>query len=256
LSGIFIEDGVRTIAATMFGEQAIRSFVAQSLNDLVRLLASPSEQEYDSLVSGEQRLISFAKIHFVAFVQAFFEHLKVKLNETDKIRLEKNPWVVDGKIIADNIEACRGVLNDSQRRIMFKIMRALKPEDNDMDVFRLSSGPGFSVLVWSTCGEFLSEVELDCRGKIDFLPETKKAVVMGAEIKTSAKAIPDAKKQLLRRFKIIAKCIELMYGIDKNSAVFIGRVFYRTIDKKGPTPQAEDGYQEGFKTLSFYYHRI
>lgn len=41
-------------------------------------------------------------------------------------------------------------------------------------------------------------MELDCRGKVELLLAAKRAVVMGAGIKTSAAAIPDAKKQLIR----------------------------------------------------------
>ena len=78
------------------------------------------------------------------------------------------------------------------------------PSINVMSIFRRSTGPGLSVVVWCACGEFLGEVEFNCRGKVDLLLTTKRAVVMGAEIKTSASAIRDAKKQLISKFKIIA----------------------------------------------------
>jgi len=114
--------------------------------------------------------------------------------------------------------------------------------------------------VWAATGEFLNELEIDCRGKIDIIKENKVAVVMGAEIKTSASAIGDAKKQLLRRFKIIRLMLEIVEGIEEKNTIYIGRVFYREGGKNGWIPRtAEDGSRQGeggFNTLSFYYHHV
>ena len=86
-----------------------------------------------------------------------------------------------------------------------------------MSPFRRS---GLSIIVWyatSTSstresGEFLGEIELDCRGKVDLLLTTHRAVVIGAEIKISSADIPRAKKQLIRRFLIIATCLTAACG--------------------------------------------
>eukprot|EP01031_Cornospumella_fuschlensis_P025840 gene25840-31207_t len=96
-----------------------------------------------------------------------------------------------------------------------------------MSPFRRSDGPGLSILVWcatsgaDSCGEFLDELPVDCFGEVDLLLTTHRAVVMEAEIRTSAEDIPTAKKQLIRRFKIVAMCLEAMHNINAEERIFL-----------------------------------
>lgn len=132
---------------------------------------------------------AFARVNFVAFVEAYYQHLKAKVN--DPVFLN-NPWVVDGTVKIGNLKSCGGVLNNSQRDMVNHIKNAMEPADNIISEFRRYNRPGLSVVVWIACDELLGEVEFDCRGKVDLLLTTKRAVVMGAEVKTSASAIRDA----------------------------------------------------------------
>lgn len=75
---------------------------------------------------------------------------------------------------------------------------------------------------------------------------------MGAEIKTSSSAIPDAKKQSIRRFKIIAKCLEATHAIKSDSCIFIGRVFYRNADDRSAVAESEDGSGNDLSTLTVF----
>jgi len=250
----YVEDRVRDCAGNMFGFSTMRTFLAKCLYDLI-VLSNPHEYSHEDIVAGENQLEAFAREKFLAFVEAYYEQLKIQVVDPSGVLLN-NPWVVDGSVIGDNLKACGGVLNNSQRDLVKRIKKAMEPPDNVMSIFRRSSGPGLSVVVWCACGEFLGEVELDCRGKVDLLLTTKRAVVMGAEIKTSASAIPDAKKQLIRRFKIIAKCLEVTHGIERNSCIFIGRVFFRNSDDRSTVAESEDGSGNELGTLSFYYHRV
>ena len=249
-----VEDKVRDGAGNMFGFNTMKTFLAKCLYDLI-ILSNPHEYSHEDIVAGENQLEAFVRDNFVAFVQAYYEHLKTTIHDPSGV-LSLNPWIVGGVIVAENLKACGGVLNNSQRDMVKRIMRTTEPADNVMSVYRRSTGPGLSVVVWCACGEFLGEVELDCRGKVDLLLTTKRAVVMGAEIKTSASSIPDAKKQLIRIFKIIAKCLQVTHGIQSESCIFIGRVFYRNADKGRTVVESEDGSGNNLNTLSFYYHSI
>lgn len=105
-------------------------------------------------------------------------------------------------------------------------------------------------------GEFLCELEVDCRGQVDLLRTTHQAVVMGAEITTSAEDIPRAKKQLIRRFKVVAMCLAVTHKIKPEKSIFIGRVFYRNVTEQRIVDSSEDASGIDFTTLSFYYHRV
>lgn len=250
----YVEDRVRDSAGNMFGFSTMRTFLAKCLYDLI-ILSNPHEHSHEDIVAGETQLEMFARDHFVSFVEAYYDFLKDKVSDPSGV-LSDNPWVVDGIVVVENLKACGGVLNNSQRDLVKRIMKAMEPVDNVMSVYRRSTGPGLSVVVWCACGEFLGEVELDCRGKVDLLLTTKRAVVMGAEIKTSSSAISDAKKQLIRRFKIIAMCLDVTHKITIDSCIFIGRVFYRNVDERSTVAESEDGSGNDVNTLSFYYHRV
>eukprot|EP01031_Cornospumella_fuschlensis_P035671 gene35672-43264_t len=88
------------------------------------------------------------------------------------------------------------------------------------------------------------------------VPDTNRAVVTGAEVKLSASAIPQAKFQLIRRFQIIAKCLDILYGIRQDQCVFIGRVFYRNLEGRRRVLKAEGADGNKLATVSFYYHRV
>ena len=232
----------------------MKTFLVKCLYDLI-VLSNPHEYSHEDIVAGENQLEAFVRSQFVPFVQAYYLHLKSTVADPSGV-LSRNPWVVNDQVVAENIKACGGVLNNSQRGFAKRIKKATEPEDNVMSIFRRSTGPGLSVVVWCACGEFLGEVELDCRGKVDLLLTTKRAVVMGAEIKTSASGIPYSKKQLIRRFKIIAQCLQVTHGIPSESCIFVGRVFYRNADESSTIVESEDGSGNNLGTLSFYYHRI
>jgi hypothetical protein len=256
----YVEDRVRDIAANMFGVSTMRTFLIKCLYDLV-VLSNPHECSHEDIVLGESQLEVFAKACFVGFVEAFYEHLLKTTNDPSNI-LVKNPWVVLGEIVVENIKASGGVLNSSQNSMKKRILNALESDNSIMSPFRRSAGPGLSVIVWCATkttgesGEFLGEVEVDCRGKVDLLLTTRRAVVMGAEIKTSATDIPRAKKQLIRRFKIIATCLNVTHNITPNNCIFVGRVFYRNVAERSIVATSEDASGNDLVTLSFYYHRI
>ena len=108
--------------------------------------------------------------------------------------------------MVENIKVCGGELNNSQNGLKKRILIGLESHNSVKSPFRRSAGPGLPVIVWLATGEFLSEIEIECRGKVDLIQTTHRAVVTGAEIKTPASDIGRAKLQLIRRFKIIAKC--------------------------------------------------
>jgi hypothetical protein len=256
----YVEDRVRDSAANMFGVSTMRTFLAKCLYDLV-VLSNPQEYSHEDIVAGETQLEQFARDHFIAFVQAFHEHLCLKVDDPSQI-LADNPWVVSGEIVLENIQSSGGVLNNSQNAIKKRILYGLESTEVDMSPFRRSVGPGLCIVVWkATCvpdgpGEFLAEIEVDCRGKVDLLLTTHRAVVMGAEIKTSAADIPRAKKQLIRRFKIISTCLAVTHKIKAEESIFIGRVFYRNVPENSIIDSSEDASGNGLATLSFYYHRV
>jgi hypothetical protein len=244
----------------MFGVSTMRPFLAKCLYDLV-VLSNPHEHSHEDIVDGESQLEQFARDHFVAFVQAFYEHLCLKVDDPSHI-LANHPWVESGTIWTENIKSSGGVLNNSQNAIKKRILYAVESNDVVMSPFRRSAGPGLCIIVWkATCvtgdpGEFLGEIQVDCRGKVDLLLTTHQAVVMGAEIKTSAADIPRAKRQLIRRFKIIAACLAATHKIKAEESIFIGRVFYRTVPENSVIDSSEDASGNDLTTLSFYYHRV
>lgn len=256
----YVEDRIRDSAANMFGVGTMRPFLAKCLYDLV-VLSDPHEYSHEDIVAGEAQLEQFAREHFVAFVQAFYEHLCSKVDDPAHI-LGNNPWVVSGAVVMENIKSSGGVLNNSQNAIKKRILYALEPNDVIMSPFRRSVGPGLCIVVWkATCvsdgpGEFLGEIEVDCRGTVDLLLTTRQAVVMGAEIKTSAADIPRAKKQLIKRFKIIATVLSATHKIKSEESIFVGRVFYRNVPENSIVDPSEDASGNDLATLSFYYHRV
>lgn len=256
----FVEDRVRESAANLFGPRTMNTFLAKSLYDLV-VLSNPHDYSHEDIVAGEYELAQFAREHFVAFVHAFYEHLCSKVEDPSHI-LVNYPWVVSGEVVVENIKRCGGVLNNSQNDIKKRILYALESTDETMSPFRRSAGPGLSIIVWKATrmphspGEFLREIEVDCRGKVDLLLTTRRAIVMGAEIKTSAADIPRAKKQLIRRFKIIATCLAVTHKIKTEDSIFIGRVFYRNTPEGSMVVSSEDASGNDLSTLSFYYHRV
>lgn len=89
-----------------------------------------------------------------------------------------------------------------------------------------------------------------------------KAIVTGAEVKTSASAISEAKKQLKRYFHVIAKCLEIAHGIRKEDCIFFGHVFFKEIyiDDDPDASVLESEYESEqdleFECLSLNYHRV
>ena len=82
---------------------------------------------------------------------------------------------------------------------------------------------------------------------------------MRAEIKMSKSAISKAKlQQLIRRFKIIAKCLQIIHKIKSQEIIFIVRVFYRDVaDDSCTVAHSEDASGvSDIATISFYYHRV
>jgi hypothetical protein len=250
----------------------MKPYLAKCLYDLV-VLSNPAESSHEDVVAGESQLEAFASAHLIDFVHAYYQrllHLRKAAEDTRGILvLQKRPWVVPGgsgglsQIQIDNIKASGQVLNTGENDMKKRILNALETNDAVMSPLRRSSGPGLSIVIWrATCkpdltgGEFLSELELDCRGKIDLLLTTRRAVVMGAEIKTSASDIPRAKKQLIRRFKVIATCLAATHRIAPEDSICVGRVFYRNVPEGSVVAHSEDESGEGLTTLSFYYHRV
>eukprot|EP01031_Cornospumella_fuschlensis_P032119 gene32119-38842_t len=254
-----VEDRVREIAGRSFllGEEASK-FVANCLSDIIDL-ASPHGLLFRQQQDLEEKLADFVSHHYVDFVQAYYQHLKsVIINSS---LLMAHPWVVDGSVNPANIKACSRDLTPSQRRIQKRIAMAAKESAKGQDsklmsTLKSSSGPGLSIFLWCACGEFIDCLELDCRGKVE-LSGPKNAIIMGAEVKTSSSAIPAAKKQLRRRFRIIAKCLEVVRGITRKNCIFVGRVLYRTVPTNMIVVESE--FEEGepeFENVSFFYHRI
>ena len=258
----YVEDRVRDCAASMFGICTMRRFLVKCLYDLI-VLSNPQDYSHEDIVAGESQLEEFARAHFHRFVKAFYEHLCSKVEDPSHV-LANNPWVMeatagegtDGNISVTNIKACGGVLNNSQNELKKRILYALESTDSVMSPFRRSAGPGFPIVAWVATSEFLGELEVDCRGKVDLLLTTHRAVVVGAEIKTSASDIPKAKVQLIRRFKIIATCLAATHKIKIDDSIFVGRVFYRNVSDGSTAALSEDASGNDLKTLSFYYHRV
>lgn len=260
----YVEDKVRECAASMFGISTMKSFLVKSLHDLV-ILSSPHDYSFEDIIIAEAKLEEFAQNNFVEFIVALYDYLCKTVDDPGNI-LADNPWVDEDNVpIVDNIKACGVVLSNSQNALKKRILFAIEnAADSIMSPFRRSNGPGLSIVVWFATseydvldGEFLSEIEVDCRGKVDLLLSTNRAVVMGAEIKTSASAIRGAKRQLIRRFKIMTKCMNIIHGIRREHSIFIGRVFYRDVAPNSTVEQSEDGSDVNhLSTLSFYYHRV
>eukprot|EP01031_Cornospumella_fuschlensis_P024684 gene24684-29827_t len=230
------------------------------------VLCSPHEYSHEDVIAGESQLEQFARDRFVAFVKAFYEHLCEIVDDPSRV-LAHNPWVVPGAgaeevIVIGNVKSSSVVLSNSQNAMRNRILYALEVRDTIMSPFRRSAGPGLSIVVWcatsgaDSCGEFLEELQVDCFGEVDLLLTTHRAVVMGAEIKTSAEDIPTAKKQLIRRFKIIATCLAAMHKIHTEKSIFVGRVFYRFVPTGNHVESSEDASGNGLATLSFYYHKL
>jgi len=267
-SSSFVEDRIRDIAGNIFGSNAMKRFLAKSIYDLV-LLTSPFESPHEDLLTGESVMEVFARSHFVAFVGAFYQRAcSTCMDPKQKKLLETNPWIstrTDGtkEIVIENIRLCGSALNKSQRAMRKRIMFVVESTDPASTPFKRTMGPGLAIVVWastsaqdSAAGDFMSELELDCRGKVDLIFATRKAVVLGGEIKTSASDIPKAKKQLIRRFKVIATCLDVVHGIKRKETIFLGRVFYRNIEENSFVLESEDASEDGTGTLSFYYHRV
>lgn len=202
---------------------------------------------------GVASLANCAKANFTSFVKALWLNLCGKVDDPSGIMTE-NPWETsDGvdQVSYDNIKSCGGVLNNSQKVLKDRIL-FVEREDHVMDPFRRSKGPGLCIIVWLATEEFFLEVEVDCRGKVDLIETTKRAVVTGAEIKTSSTDIPKAKRQLVRRFKIIAKVLHITLDIDQSTSVFVGRVYYRNVPSNAVPAEAEDGSGNDINTVSFY----
>lgn len=253
-SSSYVEDRVRDIAGNMFGSRTLGSFLAKCLYDLV-VLSSPHECSHEDIVEGENRLDQYATENLSNFIKAYYSYLIENVDDPTQL-LVKFPWVIEEIVNIDNIKCCGGVLNNSQNAMKNRILFALEPVDTIMSPFRRSAGPGLSIIIWCACQEFLGELEVDCRGKVDLLLTTHRAVVMGAEIKTSSADIPRAKKQIIRRFKIISKCLNVTHAIESGAIIFIGRVFYRNIPQDSVVEQSEYASGNGLETLSFYYHRV
>ncbi len=68
------------------------------------------------------------------------------------------------------------------------LFASTKKNHTDMHPLLRSDGPGLSIVVWHATDseKFTDELECDCRGKVDLLQPTKRAVVMGAEVKRSS----------------------------------------------------------------------
>jgi len=256
-NGSFVEESVRAKAADTFGSSTMQRFVARCLYDLVKL-ASPHGTPQDALQLAVKRVLGVVLAQFPAYVRALYDRARVKIQDPSGV-LAGNPWVTDdGKIDYRNIGAtfehvkADGTLGQLVKKVLF----ANPTKDHEMDPLLRSDGPGLGVVMWLAAEKFVDELECDCRGKVDVLEPTRRAVVMGAEVKTSSSAIPDAKLQLVTRFKVISFLLAIMYNIDPNLIIFIGRVFYRKVPKGAHPAEAEDGSGHDLAVLSWYYHRI
>lgn len=90
-------------------------------------------------MDGETQLEQFAREHFIAFVQAFYEYLCLMVDDPSDI-LGNNPWVESGALVIENIKASGGVLNNSQNAIKKRILYALESNDVLINSFRCSAG--------------------------------------------------------------------------------------------------------------------
>jgi len=165
-----LEDRVRDCAASMFGTVTMKHFLVKCLYDLV-VLSNSHECPHEDIVTGEFKLEEFASAHFVDFVKALYQDLCSKVADPANV-LANNPWVVCGddrkeEIVVENIKCCGGVLNNSQNGLKKRILIGLDSNNSVMSPFRRSAGPGLPVIVWFATGEFLGEIEIDCRGKVD-----------------------------------------------------------------------------------------
>jgi len=256
---IYVEEKVRGYAANMIGDIAVKQFWAKTLYDLV-ILSHPHQYSYEDMLVGESKLEEFSQSHFLEFVQAFYQHLCgiVTINDSTNI-LIGNPWVeetVDGEttkytINIDNIKSSDDLLLDNfQKELKKRILY-----DTLMSPFRRSLGPGLAIIVWIAIGEFHFEIEVNCRGEVEIIHSTNRnrAIVMGTEIKASTSDISNAKFKLMRRFKIIAKCLEIIYGIKQEECIFEGRFFFRNVLEDF---EEEDDHDKDFTSLSFHYHEV
>ena len=173
----------------MFGDSIMKRYLVKSIRDLAVLVVSKDSQ--DNLIAADEKFKLFAKDNSTIFVSNYYEFLLKTVN--DSTILNSHPWACELNNTISVIPSNIRVLNKPQRELTSRVLKVID-NTSTIDPFYLSTGPSISVIVWKCTGEFLNELELDCKGRIDILKQTKQAVVMGAEIKTSESAIGAAKK--------------------------------------------------------------
>eukprot|EP01031_Cornospumella_fuschlensis_P028258 gene28258-34124_t len=255
---------LRDAAGIKFGKDSFKPFFAKSLLDLVYLASRSSRIAFDGFqLFEESRLADFAEKHFADFVAAYYHHLLDTVTEPSV--LVEYPWVVNGVINPSHVRASeRAELSHSQRAMLKRIEcaadNASRGEDADLTRIDLilPYGPGLSTVVWMACGEFLGEMAMDCRGNVEILDNV--VMIEGAELTMSPSEFGDAKKQLLRRFRVVTKCLEILHGIKPEKCMCTGRVFcYRS--KVDDEDSAEEENQEisefeRLTTVKIYHHRV
>lgn len=255
-NGIFVEDNIRSKAADLFGSTTLSRLQARCLHDLV-LLSSPHGTPADQIQLGVARLCTTVQENFADYVRGLYDLTRSKIQDPSDV-LGKNPWVEQKEILWQNIGASFALVKADRNvgTLLTKVLFANPKKKHEMDPFLRSDGPGLSVIMWLATKKFVDELECDCRGKIDLLLPTLRAVVMGAEVKRSSGAIGEAKRQLIIRFKLISFILGRVYGIPSASTIFIGRVFYSHVAEGSKPADSEDGSGNDLEILSFYYHRM
>jgi len=269
-NGSFVEESIRAVAGMKFGTATLSQFLLRSAYD-VAVFTLPHETKQEKIRALAHRLEKLAERHFVDYIQGLQKHFlamaEAGTHTATFAAILQQPWVNNNVIDWTALGKAKEILKTSRfGQLVGKVLFANpKKKVSELSAFSRSDGPGLCILLWKasteseTQPEFIDELECDCRGKIDLLDATKKtdkriAVVMGAEIKRSSGAFTDAKRQLLRRFKLISMVLEFE-NVDVGNSIFIGRVFYREASSNKYIASSEDGAGFGFNALSWYFHR-
>ena len=254
-------DRARERATNYFSKSSVAPLMVKCIYDLV-ILSNPQCCTRDELVERELQLENYARTQFIAFINAFYEHVCNHIDDYFNI-LKDNPWVVSDCVVMANIISAEPLLNYAQNEIRKKILYVLELNDHIINPFRRAAGPGLSIIIWaatSNCGsregEFLRELPVGCRGQVQLSQTTHRAEVMGVEIVYSSSDIPQANLQLIRRFQTIVTCLEVTHQIKAQDCTFEGRVFYCHDDDSYDLEQRQDYPNSGLSDLSFLYHQV
>lgn len=262
-NGSIVEESVRSKAESKFGTMTVSTFLLRSVFDLAKI-SLPHETSQDQIQLSVIKIIAAVEDRFADYVTALQDMALKRFEDAESRKRLEEKWVEEKEIKWSRIGQSLAIIKSDGHlaELVKKVLFVNPKKSHAISPFMRSDGPGLGVCVWSACGEFVDELELDCRGKVDLLSlgqknvEYGKAVVMGAEVKRSSTAFSEAKKQLLRRFKLIAFTLKLLYGMEQSSIIFIGRVFYRHVPANAKPESSEDGSGNGLEVVSFYYHRM